>query len=113
MKLDELEGNCCKLLQADPRPIKRARCCKLGLTKTPCPMTDRKLERSGIDQEIRGLFSGASHLPCLHGLFLFRILGPVRKFGIDRIIQPGSPDFLEVKECLLMGGASDFLLKPS
>jgi Lrp/AsnC family transcriptional regulator len=109
MKLDELDRKLLQLLQADSKANAKQLASALGLTKTPVYDRIRKLEESGLIKKYVAVLEQAM-LPSYMVVFCSVSLESQKLEAIESFSRAVS-DFSEVKECYLMGGASDFLLK--
>jgi Lrp/AsnC family transcriptional regulator len=109
MKLDELDKKLLQLLQADSKANAKGLAAALGLTKTPVYDRIRKLEEAGLIKKYVAVLE-QSMLPSYMVVFCSVSLESQKLEAIESFSRSVS-DFPEVKECYLMGGASDFLLK--
>jgi Lrp/AsnC family transcriptional regulator len=108
MKLDELDKKLLQLLQADSKANANRLAAALGLTKTPVYDRIRKLEEAGLIKKYVAVLE-QSMLPSYMVVFYSMFLESQKLEAIESLSRTFS-DFPEVKECYLMGGASDFLL---
>ncbi|MEX2483581.1 MAG: Lrp/AsnC family transcriptional regulator [Brumimicrobium sp.] len=109
MKIDSVDEEIIKILQADAKSNIKSIANQLNMTKTPIYERIRRLEQEGIIEKYVAVIN---HQKMKNGMFVFCSVSlEVQKLEhIERFKQEisGIP---EVMECYLMGGANDFLLK--
>jgi Lrp/AsnC family transcriptional regulator len=109
MKLDEIDKRLLHLLQDDSKTNVKELAAKLGLTKTPVYDRVRRLEEAGLIKKYVAVLE-KTVLPSYMVVFCSVSLESQKLEAIESFSAAVS-NFPEVKECYLMGGASDFLLK--
>ena len=109
MKFDETDRRLLELLQADSKTNVKELASALGLTKTPVYDRIRRLEESGLINKYVAVLE-PSMLPSYMVIFCSVSLEN-QKLEAIKSFSNAVADFPEVKECYLMGGANDFLLK--
>lgn len=109
MKLDEIDKRLLQLLQEDSKTNVKELAAELGLTKTPVYDRVRRLEEGGLIKKYVAVLE-KSVLPSYMVVFCSVSLESQKLEAIESFSAAVS-NFSEVKECYLMGGASDFLLK--
>jgi Lrp/AsnC family transcriptional regulator len=109
MKLDDIDRRLLELLQADSKISVKELASLLGLTKTPVYDRIRKLEDEGLIKKYVAVLE-KSLLPTYMVVFCSVSLENQKLEAIESFSNAVA-EFPEVKECYLMGGANDFLLK--
>lgn len=109
MKLDDTDRKLLQLLQTDSKTNVKVLCSELGLTKTPVYDRIRRLEEGGLIKNYVAVLE-KSVLPTYMVVFCTVSLESQKLEAIESFSN-AVLEFSEVKECYLMGGASDFLLK--
>ena len=109
MKIDEIDRNILQLLQEDSKLNINSLSEKLNLTKTPVYERIKRLENEGV---IKQYVAIVNEELIFGGMFVFcsvslesQKLSEIQKFKEE------IKNLEEIKECYLMGGTNDFLLK--
>jgi Lrp/AsnC family transcriptional regulator len=109
MKLDDIDKKIIYLLQQDAKMSIQAMSEALNITKTPIYERIKRLEKEGVIQQYIAVIDEDM---LESGMYVFCSVS-LESQQLDRIEQfkASVKNIPEVKECYLMGGASDFLLK--
>ena len=108
-QLDRIDRNIVRLLQRDARIAHTELARRVGLSTTPCKERVRRLEREGVIQHYQAVLDPAA---------LDRALVVFVQIRLNRTSQDifeeftaAALDLPEVKECYLVSGNFDYLIK--
>ena len=109
MSLDRIDRQILSLLQADGRMTNVELAERVGLTAPPCLRRVRALEESGA---IRGYHAALDPLSLGYGITVFALVSLKSQAESDlAAFERHVADIPEVRECHMLNGEIDFILK--
>ncbi|MBL6078861.1 Lrp/AsnC family transcriptional regulator [Belnapia sp. T18] len=107
--LDEVDRQILAELQADGRMTNVELARRVGLSAPPCLRRVRRLEEEGI---IRGYHADLDPVPLGYEITFFALVGlESQKEAVLQSFERMAKDWPEVRECHMIRGGGDFLLR--